>query len=262
MTAALPPISATLLSSRPIGGGMVELCLEVPDSLCRAAAPGMFVHLKVPDAPQHLLRRPISIMDLEPEDNLLILGVQPKGEGTRLIASLGEGRTIDLLGPLGNGFSLGEAKTVWAIGGGVGVAPMLYACREFSKAARVTASLGFRSREMIFAERDFRESAFRLVIATDDGSAGFCGNALAALSSHPLPDLIIACGPLPMLRAVQEFAFVHSVPCQLSLEQHMGCGYGACLTCSCKTAGHDGAEHYARVCADGPVFDARKVVLE
>ena len=81
MSNALPPFSAKLLSSRPLGGGMRELCLEVPDEFCRASRPGMFVHLKVPDAPQHLLRRPISIMDLEPEDNLLVLGVQPKGEG-------------------------------------------------------------------------------------------------------------------------------------------------------------------------------------
>lgn len=261
MSNALPPFSAKLLSSRPLGGGMRELCLEVPDEFCRASRPGMFVHLKVPDAPQHLLRRPISIMDLEPEDNLLVLGVQPKGEGTRLICSLREGGCIEMLGPLGNGFSLNDAKTVWAIGGGVGVAPMLYACREFSKSARVTASLGFRTRDMIFSERDFHESAFRLVIATDDGPAGFHGNALAALSSHPLPDLIIACGPTPMLKAVQEFALGHNLHCQLSLEQRMGCGYGACLTCSCRTMSRDGEEHYARVCADGPVFDAGKVVL-
>ena len=91
MSNALPPFSAKLLSSRPLGGGMRELCLEVPDEFCRASRPGMFVHLKVPDAPQHLLRRPISIMDLEPEDNLLVLGVQPKGEGTRLICSMQEG---------------------------------------------------------------------------------------------------------------------------------------------------------------------------
>lgn len=259
-TKANPPFRAPLLSSRTIGGGMVELCLEVPDAFCRAARPGMFVHLGVPNAPQHLLRRPISIMDLEPEDNLLVLGVQPKGEGTRLIASMRENDEIEILGPLGNGFSLGGASTVWAIGGGVGVAPMLYACKEFSKTARVTASLGFRSREMVYAERDFRENAFRLVVATDDGSAGFHGNALAALASHPLPDLIVACGPAPMLRAVQEFALGHNLHCQLSLEQRMGCGYGACLTCSCKTWDEDG-EGYSRVCADGPVFDAGKVVL-
>ena len=102
---------------------------------------------------------------------------------------------------------------------------------------------------MIFSERDFHESAFRLVVATDDGTAGFHGNALAALSSHPLPDLIIACGPTPMLKAVQEFALGHNLHCQLSLEQRMGCGYGACLTCSCRTMSRDGEEHYARVCA-------------
>ena len=97
MSNALPPFSAKLLSSRPLGGGMRELCLEVPDEFCRASRPGMFVHLKVPDAPQHLLRRPISIMDLEPEDNLLVLGVQPKGEGTRLICSMQEGGCIEML---------------------------------------------------------------------------------------------------------------------------------------------------------------------
>ncbi len=260
MNQANPPFSAILLSSRPLGESMVELCFEAPDSFFKTARPGMFVHLKVPNAPQHLLRRPISIMDVEPEDNLLVLGVQPKGEGTRLICQLKENEPIELLGPLGNGFSLNGAKTVWALGGGVGVAPMLYACREFSKSARVTAALGFRTREMIYAERDFRENTFRLVVATDDGSAGFHGTALAALESHPLPELIIACGPAPMLKAVQRFALANSIPCQLSLEQHMGCGYGACLTCSCKTKTENG-ETYARVCADGPVFDATKVVL-
>lgn len=140
MNSAAPPAPACLCTSR----------CRTPRSTCCAVRSASWI--------------------LSPRTIFLSSGVQPKGEGTRLICSLREGGCIEMLGPLGNGFSLNDAKTVWAIGGGVGVAPMLYACREFSKSARVTASLGFRTRDMIFSERDFHESAFRLVVATDDGT--------------------------------------------------------------------------------------------
>ncbi|HWP51486.1 MAG TPA: dihydroorotate dehydrogenase electron transfer subunit [Clostridia bacterium] len=244
-----------------MGRDMVRLVLDAPETFEQLVQPGMFVHIKVPNDASHILRRPISIMDADAGAGSITLGIQPKGDGTKLICALEPDDTLEIIAPLGNSFTLNGAKTVWALGGGVGVAPMLFACHTFSKAAKVTAVLGFRTAEQIYAEGDFTPFA-DLMICTDDGCRGFNGTVVDAVKEKlELPELIIACGPTPMLKAVQAFALERNIPCQLSLEQRMGCGYGACLTCSCKTKKADGGETFGRVCADGPVFDAKAVVL-
>lgn len=256
------PFMATILDNSSLGKDMVKLVLLAPEAFEQPVEPGKFVHIKVPGATAHLLRRPISIMDADIKEKTLTLGIQPKGEGTQLICHLQQGETIEIIAPLGNGFALNGAKKVWALGGGVGVAPMLYSCKEFSKHADVTAVMGFRTSEHVFASDEFHQCTNELIICTDDGSKGFHGTVIDAVKSKTeIPELIIACGPLPMLKAVQTFAAEQDIPCQLSLEQRMGCGYGACLTCSCKTKKPDGEDTYSRVCADGPVFDAKVVVL-
>lgn len=255
----MQPFIATVLENAPLGDAMRRLTLQA-DALCNAEIrPGCFVHLKVPNAPALLLRRPISIMGANAAQGRLTLGIAPKGEGTRLICAVQPGQTLDVLGPLGNGFDAGAAKRVWLLGGGAGVAPMCYLCEQLAaRGCTVIAAMGFRSAAQVFATEIFGRHAADFRLCTDDGSAGFGGTALAALQNLPVPELILACGPLPMLRAVQAFALAQSIPCRLSLEQRMGCGYGACLTCSCKAAGREG---YLRVCADGPVFDATEVTL-
>ena len=241
---------------------MRKLVLQADEAFEKEVCPGTFAHLKVPGATAHLLRRPISIMDADKAEKTLTLMIQPKGEGTNLICALKEGDEIEMIAPLGHGFDPKDAKIIWAVGGGVGVAPMVYACKEFSKDAQITAVMGYRTEKQIFCENALSWVCCDLVICTDDGSAGVHGSVIDGIKTlSGKPDLIIACGPTPMLKAVQQFALENDIPCQLSLEQRMGCGYGACLTCSCKTKDENGNEDFARVCADGPVFNAAEVVL-
>ncbi len=257
----MKPFMAKILEKGPLGRDMTRFVLHAPEAFLQPVLPGMFVHIKVPDDAAHILRRPISIMDADEAAGSLTLGIQPKGGGTQRICTLEVGDEMEIIAPLGNSFALNDAKTVWALGGGVGVAPMLFACHTFSQAAKVTAVLGFRTAEQVYGEGDFAPFA-DLMICTDDGCRGFNGTVVDAVKEKlALPELIIACGPVPMLKAVQAFALEKGIPCQLSLEQRMGCGYGACLTCSCKVKKTDGSETFARVCADGPVFDAKAVVL-
>ena len=258
----MTPFYGKIISNEPAGMGLRTLVIEAEPAFEEGVCPGQFGHIKVPNAPQHLLRRPISIMDADSVNKTLTFCIQPKGNGTELICAMKPGDEVELIAPLGHGFSLGDAKNVWLIGGGIGAAPMVYTAKQFSKTAEVVAITGSRNAEGVIA-RDIFESVCRhFVVCTDDGSCGIHGTVVAgAASIGGKPDLICACGPTPMLKAVQAFALDHDIPCQLSLEQHMGCGYGACLTCSCKTRDKDGHEDYSRVCADGPVFDAKEVVL-
>lgn len=255
------PFMAKILEKGSLGRDMIRFVLHAPEAFSQPVLPGMFVHIKVPDDASHILRRPISIMDADEQAGCITLGIQPKGDGTQRICALKVGDEMEMIAPLGNSFALNGAKTVWALGGGVGVAPMLFACHTFSQTAKVTAVLGFRTAEQVYAEGDITPFA-DLIICTDDGCRGFNGTVVDAVKDKlELPELIIACGPMPMLKAVQAFAIERNIPCQLSLEQRMGCGYGACLTCSCKVKKTDGSETFARVCADGPVFCAKAVML-
>lgn len=258
----MEPCLATVTANRPLAEGMQQLVLHCPAVFAEPVLPGMFAHIKVPGDTAHILRRPISIMDADAKAQTLTLGIQPKGEGTRAICAAAVGSQMDLLAPLGHGFSDHGAKTIWALGGGVGVAPMLYTCKCFAPTAKVTAVMGFRSVAHIFAAEEFRQYSDRFLLCTDDGSAGVHGTVLDAVAAEgELPELVVACGPAPMLRAVQLFCRERNIPAELSLEQRMGCGYGACLCCSCKTVDAAGAVQHSRVCADGPVFDAKEVLF-
>lgn len=253
---------AKLISNDRRGEIMRKLVFQADEMFEEEICPGQFVHLKVPGATANLLRRPISIMDVDKSAKTITLMIQPKGEGTRLICDIHPDDELEMIAPLGRGFDIGDAVNIWAIGGGVGVAPMVYACKSFSKSAEITSIMGYRTEKRIFAENALSWVSNELIICTDDGSVGVHGSVIDGVQTlSGKPDLIIACGPTPMLKAVQSFALQNHIPCQLSLEQRMGCGYGACLTCSCKTKDADGNEDYARVCADGPVFNAAEVVL-
>lgn len=259
----MQPFLSEVIKNEQLSCGMTRLVLRAEDAFQNGTVPaGCFAHIKVPNASAHLLRRPISIMDADESAGTLTLGIMPKGEGTRLICAVKAGDMLELMAPMGNGFDLKNAKTVWCMGGGVGVAPMLYTSKVFSSKAFVTAIMGFKNAEAVFAEEEFAAACERLLLCTDDGSRGFAGTVVAAAETLcERPQLIAACGPAPMLKAVQQFAAKHNIPCQLSLEQRMGCGYGACLTCSCKGKSESGEESFLRVCADGPVFNGSEVIL-
>ena len=180
-----------------------------------------------------------------------------RGEGTAWLAERSTGESLDVLGPLGHGFQIEREGRYLLVGGGIGVPPLL-SCAS-GTAGRSTAVLGFRNEERTMLMGDFAASCATVRVASDDGSVGVHGFvdrvADEILEKDHSFTAVLACGPKPMLRAVAKVAEKYGVPCQVSMEERMGCGIGACLVCACKTA--DG--HMKHVCKDGPVFDAREV---
>lgn len=219
------------------------------------AKPGQFIEIKCGE--HLLLRRPISICDVTA--NQLKMVFEVKGAGTKWLSERKMGDVLDLLGPLGNGFDL-PGKNVIVVGGGIGVPPLLYAAK--SSPGTVTAILGFRDSDRLMLKDEFEALCQEVDITTDDGSFGIHGfvtDPLAKRLEQGGYDAVFACGPKMMLRAIAEVCSFFEIPCQVSMEERMGCGVGACLVCACKTR-ENGVEHMSRVCKDGPVFDAVKVV--
>ncbi|MDL2274370.1 dihydroorotate dehydrogenase electron transfer subunit [Oscillospiraceae bacterium OttesenSCG-928-G22] len=238
----------------PLNEGTFELLLDAP-GIVKAAAPGQFVHIKCEG---FTLRRPISICDAE--GGTLRLLVDRRGKGTAWLSERKAGETLDVLGPLGNGFDV-SPKRVLLAGGGIGVFPLLFAAKKHGNAA---AALGFQSADKILLRSEF-EAVASLHIATDDGSYGRHGFVDAVvrdlLDAEPF-DAILACGPTPMLRSLQKLSAETGVPLQLSLEERMGCGVGACLVCACKTKDGAGNILHKHVCKDGPIFPGEEVCLD
>ena len=256
-------VNACVLSRDLLAEGLTRLILHAPEIAAQAKA-GQFVHLLVPDG-AHVLRRPISLMAFDPAAGTLTLAIQPKGRGTQLLCAARPGDSLRALGPLGNGFDAKGAKCVYFVGGGVGVAPICGAMdavlADADAAAQSRAFFGFRSASCAYG---MTQAPCTVTAVSDDGSLGekaLVTAPLAAAIAGKRPELIMACGPLPMLRAVQKMALELEIPCQLSLEERMGCGIGACLGCSVKCPTEDGGFVYRRVCRDGPVFDAKEVLL-
>lgn len=221
-----------------------------------AVLPGQFCHIKPPDS-GHILRRPISVMGFSSEYGTLSLAIQAKGEGTRKIVAAREGDVLDVMLPLGNSFALGEARDLLLVGGGVGVAPIVYCGDFYAEKAVIRKIYGYRAKDFVYGHCP------EAVLCTDDGSMGERGLVTIPLEREihrKRPDALWACGPLPMLRAVRDIALRERIPCQLSLEERMGCGIGACLCCSVKVQGPEGWRHRC-VCSDGPVFGAEEVEL-
>lgn len=233
------------------------LCCPEVAALSKA---GQFVHIK---AEGFSLRRPLSICEIDREKGTLTIVFEIRGKGTAKLAEINQGGTMDLLGPLGNGFALlAPDKKAVVIGGGIGVPPMLETARHYGKNA--AALLGFRSADVCILERDFKKYGIETHIATDDGTKGQKGlvtDILKDLLQKEKPDILYACGPKPMLKTVAELAKQYPVRCQVSLEERMACGVGACLGCACKIIGADGQEHHKHVCKDGPVFEAEEVAF-
>lgn len=235
----------------------VYLVLKVGD-MVRASyrAPGQFVHIKCGGA--LLLRRPISVCSCHEDepDDLLSIVFEVRGEGTQWLARRSVGDTLDVLGFLGNGFRVRREGRCLLVGGGIGVPP-LRGCAQYT-AGRSTAILGFRNKEKAILTGLFEEECAKVLIATDDGSLGYHGfvDALVRreLERDKNYDAVLACGPKPMLQNVAKAAAEFGIPCQVSMEERMGCGVGACLVCAC-----DMKDGRRQVCKDGPVFDAGEV---
>ena len=241
-----------LISNTEIADGIFDMRLEYKQDdlpvLC-----GQFAHVYVPGK---TLRRPISVCDAS--GNVLRLVYQIKGEGTAIMAKMQPGQTVDVLLPLGHGFDIDLNKRYCLIGGGIGVPPMLYTAKQCAEPLVIT---GFRSESLVILQDDLKAAGAETLLCTDDGTAGQKGFVTDLLSERiDEIDEVCACGPTPMLKAVADVCRQAGKPCQVSLEERMGCGVGACLVCAVKVR-ENGEELMKHVCKDGPVFNAEEVVF-
>lgn len=250
-------VNAVIHSQEKLAEGIYSMWLDAPE-MAKAAVPGQFIAVYTNDQSK-LLPRPISICEADKENGRLRIVYRIAGAGTKEFSAYEEGDTLDIMGPLGNGFPL-KKKKAFLIGGGIGIPPMLELAKQLNCEKQMV--LGYRDANL-FLKKEF-EAYGQVYVATEDGSAGTRGNVLDAIREHGLTaDVMYACGPTPMLRALKEYAAQNHIRCYISLEEKMACGIGACLACVCKSkdVDHHTNVHNKRICKDGPVFLAEEVEL-
>ncbi len=254
--------NATVVSQKQLGDGIFDLTLEAK-AIANEAKAGQFVSVYSND-PSKLLPRPISLCGFDKEKGTirLVYRVTGEGTGTEEFSKLREGDTVRLIGPLGNGFTVISGKKAFLIGGGIGVPPMLQLAKEIvrEQTAPIQVVMGYRD-DNTFLLDEFKELAESFV-SSDNGAVGTKGTVVDAIKENGLEaEVIYACGPMPMLRALKDYAAANDMECFVSMEERMACGIGACLACVCNSKEKD--EHTnvnnKRICKEGPVFNARDV---
>lgn len=247
-----------IVKKAAIAKNIYDFEVECPE-IAKIAECGQFAHIKVDG---FSLRRPISICEVNREKGTLRFVFEIRGEGTFELSKLNENSLMDIIAPLGHGFTLLEKdKKAIVVGGGIGVPPMLETAKHYGENG--AAIIGFRSANAVILKEDFEKLGAQTMLCTDDGTQGrkgFVTEALKERLEKDGADIIYACGPKGMLKGIVELANQYNVRCEVSLEERMGCGVGACLVCACKTV-KDGNEFYSHVCKDGPVFPANEVIL-
>lgn len=244
----------SIIRQEKIAADIYSMWLKTEEIAAHAKA-GQFVSVYSNDG-SRLLPRPISICEIDREKSAIRLVYRIAGKGTAEFSALGAGMQLKVIGPLGNGFT-GKDKKAFLIGGGIGIPPMLQLAKELNCEKQMV--LGFR--DELFLVDEF-EKFGKVYIATEDGSAGTKGNVLDAIRENGITaDVIYACGPAPMLRALKEYAAENGIECWISMEERMACGIGACLACVCKSKEKDAHSNVKnkRICKEGPVFLAEEV---
>lgn len=248
-------IDTKIVEHNHISDNVKELVLSAPQ-IVEQAKPGQFIHLKITDGNDPLLRRPISIASVDLDKGLLTLIYRIAGKGTKKLATLKQGDIVNCLGPLGNGFDLNCQKPL-LVGGGIGMAPLIFLAQRLVP-CNIDILMGGRTKTEMCWHELFQDIVEEIHVTTDDGSLGtkgFTVDVLPDLLKTGKYDTIYVCGPHIMMEKVSAIAKEYNIPCQVSLEKHMACGIGACLSCTCQT--NDGKRK--KVCTDGPVFYAEEV---
>jgi dihydroorotate dehydrogenase electron transfer subunit len=286
-----------LIKNIEVSAGYCKIILSCP-GLARLAKPGQFIEIKVTDNHECLLRRPFSIHRAY-GSNIEIL-FEIIGKGTEFLSQKKRGESLDIIGPLGNGFKMGAPEHPFdfaqgrqgtlparqagrapvLVAGGMGVAPLVFLAEKLAEVKSQKSKvknivlIGAKTKNQILCEKEFKKLGCEIKISTDDGSRGFKGKVTELLKHLPstIPacpclagrraadrdyrlSTIYACGPKPMLKEISVFSKKYNIPAQISLEEHMACGFGACLGCVVNTI-----EGYKRVCKEGPVFGAREII--
>ncbi|MEI6519730.1 MAG: dihydroorotate dehydrogenase electron transfer subunit [bacterium] len=245
-----------VIEKKTVAQGIFDIKINSPE-LAKNSHPGQFLHVKCGN---YILRRPISICDINC-DSIVRFLFDVRGDGTEWLSTVKIGDTLDILGPLGKGFEiLPSDKRAIFVGGGIGIYPLLATCKTYKAP---TVFLGFRNKSYITLIDDFVNYGAIVDIATDDGSTGYHGLVTNLLEEHlktSTSDMIYTCGPKLMMKKVAEIAREYNIRCQVSMEERMGCGVGACLVCACRTYKKDGSETHSFVCKDGPIYESEEVV--
>ena len=252
---------ALVVSQEQLAEGIFSMWIRA--EAAQSAKPGQFISMYTNDGTK-LLPRPISICEIDQEQGQLrvVYRVTGANTGTEQFSKLKAGDTLPVVGPLGNGFPLERAagKKAFLMGGGIGVPPILELAKQLDCEKQII--VGYRDAHTFLREQ-FEENG-SLYISTEDGSVGTKGNVMHAIAENGLTaDIIYACGPTPMLRAIKAYAAENHIECYLSLEERMACGIGACLACTCKSKekDHHTNVHNKRICKDGPVFLSTEVEI-
>lgn len=249
--------TAVIIRQEEIAPDIYSLWLKT-ENIAKEAKAGQFIAIYCNDG-SRILPRPISICEIDKEDNALHIVYRVAGKGTEEFSGYRTGKQLEIMGPLGNGFPL-KSKKAFLIGGGIGIPPMLELAKELDCEKQIV--VGYRDKETFLY--DELKKYGTVYVATEDGSVGTKGNVLDAIRENGLDaDVLYACGPTPMLRAIKEYAAENGIEAWISLEEKMACGIGACLACVCKSKekDHHTNVHNKRICKDGPVFLAQEVEL-
>lgn len=253
--------TVTVVSQEQLADGIFSMWIQT--EAAKTARPGQFISVYTNDGSK-LLPRPISICEIDTETSKLrvVYRVTAEKTGTEQFSKMKAGDTLPIIGPLGNGFPLeaGKGKRAFLIGGGIGVPPILELAKQLDCEKQII--MGYRDADT-FLKEQFEENG-TVYISTEDGSVGTKGNVMDAIRENGLEaDIIYACGPTPMLRAIKQYAEEQGIECYISLEERMACGIGACLACVCqsKEKDHHSNVNNKRICKDGPVFLSTEVEI-
>ncbi len=245
---------AVVIRQEPISYGVYSMWLKT-ERIAGQARPGQFLSMYCRDG-SRILPRPISICEIDRRDKALRVAYRVAGKGTEEMSARRTGEIVEIAGPMGNGFPLKEKKA-FLVGGGIGIPPLLQLAKELKCDKKII--LGYR--DAVFLKEDFRKYG-EVYVATEDGSEGTEGTVMDAIRENGLDaEIIYACGPVAMLRAVKRLESVHGMECWVSLEERMACGIGACLGCVCRSKEKDIHTNVRnkRICKEGPVFRAEEV---
>ncbi|MEI2355114.1 dihydroorotate dehydrogenase electron transfer subunit [Mesobacillus zeae] len=252
----------TVIRVKKIADSIFEMVLEgrIADEV---ENPGQFIHIRVTEGNAPLLRRPVSIAAVDKKNHRLTIIFRSGGQGTLLLSRKVPGETLDILGPLGNGFPVDKVDsggTAILAGGGIGVPPLYgLGLKLREQGVKVISVLGFQTAESVFYQDEFA-SLGETYIATVDGTSGTKGFVTDVLNERGFEaDILYTCGPLPMLRALEAGDYARET--YLSMEERMGCGIGACFACVCRKKDDPNGHSYKKVCSDGPVFKAGEVLI-
>ncbi|MDF9408038.1 dihydroorotate dehydrogenase electron transfer subunit [Pelotomaculum isophthalicicum JI] len=271
-----PVADAKVIKQDKIAPGHFRLYLFAPE-IAEAAKPGQFVHVRCGHTSDPLLRRPVSIHAVDREKGKVILFYRVAGKGTSLLSKNNRGDTISLLGPLGHGFSIPSRHArIFVVAGGIGIAPLYFFLQEIADSGTsADVFLGAATEKQLFFMNEIKESGHRVFPSTDDGSTGYHGTVTGLFEEYlrksdnqsgPIrrgdDAKVYGCGPYGMLKRLTDIITTAGITGEVSLEERMGCGVGACLSCACKTRSGENGVQYRRACVEGPVFPAKEVVWE